>query len=182
MARNDNAEREAELLADLDARFRRPLMTFFLRRVGNRQDAEDLTQETFLRLLGSSSFISAAQASSYVFRVATNLLTDQHRRRAVHRQKPFSAYGDDLIEYISNKITEAREPERVLIGQESLAEVYRILDALDARTRNIFVLYRLEGMKQKDIAALLGLGLSTVEKHCMIAMTTLAAQFGKEPR
>ncbi len=174
-------EQDDRLLVELDAHFRAPLMAFFLRRVGNRHDAEDLTQETFLRLIGSNSFETATQAASYVFRVAANLLRDRHRRRAVHKQKPFSAYGEDLLDYISNKIVEGRDPERVLIGQESLAEIYRILDGLEERTRNIFVLYRLEGMKQKEIAALLGLGLSTVEKHCMIAMTALAAQFGKEP-
>jgi RNA polymerase sigma factor (sigma-70 family) len=181
MTAENDSESDNKLLKELDDRFRAPLMSFFLRRVGNRQDAEDLTQETFLRLIGSSTFGSASQASSYVFQVAANLLRDHYRRRAVRKQKPFSAYSDDLVEYISNRIVEGREPERVLIGQESLAEVYRILDGLEARTRNIFILYRLEGMKHREIAALLGLGLSTVEKHCMIAMTTLAAKFGKEP-
>ena len=176
---DSSAKRNDMILSELDARFRTPLMTFFLRRVGNRQDAEDLTQETFVRLLGSSSFETAGEAPGYVFRVAANLLRDRRRRSAVRKQKPFSAYGDELVEYIANRIVEGREPERVLIGREGLAEVGRILDGLEERTRNIFILYRLEGMKQREIAALLGLAVSTVERHCMIALATLAAQFGK---
>jgi RNA polymerase sigma factor (sigma-70 family) len=177
MSADAKRQDDRQLLAELDGRFRSPLMAYFLRRTGNRQDAEDLTQETFARLIGSGSFNSETHATGYVFRVAANLLKDQRRRQAVRKQKPFSAFDPELVEYISNQIVEGREPERVLIGQQSLAEVYKCLEGLEERTRNIFILYRLEGMKQKDIAALLGLGLSTVEKHCMIAMTTLAARF-----
>jgi len=43
----------AGLLGHLDARFRRPLMSFFLRRIGDRAEAEDLTQEVFVRLIGA---------------------------------------------------------------------------------------------------------------------------------
>lgn len=152
-------------------------MAFFIRRTGNRQDAEDLTQETFSRLIASQSFNADVRVTGFVFRVAANLLRDQRRKQAVRKQKPFSAFEGDLIEAISDKMVEARQPERVLIGQESLAEVYKVLDSLGERTRNVFILYRLEGMKQREIAALLGLGLSTVERHCMVAMATLAAHF-----
>jgi RNA polymerase sigma factor (sigma-70 family) len=158
-------------------------MAYFLRRTRDRQDAEDLTQDTFARLVGSSSkFETDAHVHAYVFRVAANLLKDRNRRQLVHKQTPFSAFDEDILGIISNRIVEGREPERVLIGQESLAEVYKVLEGLEERTRNIFILYRLEGMKHKDIAVLLGLGLSTVEKHCMLAMAALAARFsGKLP-
>ena len=180
MTAKSEAGEQEQLFEKLDARFRTPLMNYFLRRVGNRQDAEDLTQETFTRLVGSSTFNSEVKALGYVFRVAANLLRDKRRRDAVRKQKPFSAYGDDVIEIVANQIMEGIEPERVLIGQQSLAAVYKVLGELDERTRSIFILYRLEGMKQKEIAALLGLGLSTVEKHCMIAMAFLAARCGSE--
>lgn len=180
MSANGEPGEQTQLFERLDARFRAPLMTYFLRRVGNRQDAEDLTQETFARLVGAPSFSSEAKAPGYVFRIAANLLRDRRRRDAVRKQRPFSAFDDDVIEIISNQIVEGVEPERVLIGQQSLAAVYKVLEELEERTRVIFMLYRLEGMKQKEIAALLGLGLSTVEKHCMIAMTVLAARCAAE--
>jgi RNA polymerase sigma factor (sigma-70 family) len=180
MSANGDPSEQKQLFEGLDERFRAPLMSYFLRRVGNRQDAEDLTQETFARLVGSKTFDSEAQAPGYVFRIAANLLKDQRRRDAVRKQKPFSAFGEDVIEIISNQMVEGVEPERVLIGQQSLAAVYKVLEELEERTRSVFILYRLEGMKQKEIAALLGLGLSTVEKHCMIAMTILAARCGSE--
>ena len=72
------------------------------------------------------------------------------------------------------------DPERVLIAREDLTEVMACLDELGERTKNIFILFRLEGMRQKEIAALYGIGLSTVEKHVMAATIRLARRFGSK--
>lgn len=174
--------RERELFEELDARFRAPLMAFFLRRVGNRSDAEDLTQQTFERLARSESFDPNGRVAGYIFRIAVNLLRDRKKEAGYKKILPFAAFDPTLIERIAQEIAEDREPERVLLGRESLLEVLKCLNELGERTRNVFVLYRLEGMKQKDIAELLGMGLSTVEKDVMVAMNLLVARFGQMPR
>ncbi len=181
MATDSDTARNKQLLAELDDRFRAPLMAFFLRRVGNRVDAEDLTQETFERLLRSETFDTSGHVTGYVFRVAINLLRDRKRSASFRKSVPFSAFEPELLERISSELTEDREPERVLLGREGLLEVLKCLDELGERTKNVFILYRLEGMKQREIAELLGMGLSTVEKHCMLAMTLLIARFGPRP-
>ena len=66
--------------SELDLRFRRPLMGYFLNRVGDRAEAEDLTQQTFLRLLGGDRS-HVANPAAFVFRVAANLLKDRARGR-----------------------------------------------------------------------------------------------------
>jgi RNA polymerase sigma-70 factor (ECF subfamily) len=164
---------------ELDAQFRAPLMTYFLRRVGNRTEAEDLTQETFTRLIGSQSFEGAEETRAYVFRVATNLLRD--RARAAARKRGVAVLPLDTVANESEPaIAEEIGPERVVIGREKLSEVLASLDELGERTRSIFILFRLEGMKQKDIAALYGIGLSTVEKHVMAAVLHLSNRFGRD--
>ena len=55
---------------ELDTRFRASLLAYFLRRTGSPQEAEDLTQETFARLIGSNTFEKADEANAFVFRVA----------------------------------------------------------------------------------------------------------------
>ena len=74
---------------------------------------------------------------------------------------------------------EDRSPERVLLGEATLAEVLHALDELSDLTRSIFILFRLESMKQKDIAALYGIGRSTVEKHVMKAVLHLVTRCGR---
>jgi RNA polymerase sigma factor (sigma-70 family) len=75
-------------------------------------------------------------------------------------------------------LMEDLSPERVLLSEESLNDVLRTLSELGERTRDIFILFRLERMKQKDIAALLGIAQSTVEKHVMRAVMHLAERYG----
>jgi RNA polymerase sigma-70 factor (ECF subfamily) len=111
-----------------------------------------------------------------------NLLRDRKKEAGYRKILPFAAIDPNLVEQISRELLEDREPERVLLGRESLLEVLKCLDKLGERTKNVFVLYRLEGMKQKDIAELLGIGLSTVEKDVMVAMSMLLARFGQLPR
>jgi len=178
MSADGKARDSTELLRSLDARFRAPLMAYFLRRIGNRGEAEDLTQETFVRLIGSHSFEQAEQANAYVFRVASNLLRDRARTAARWRKHALSPIDPQLIAEFAHESTEDRGPERVLIGRESLVEVLNSLDELGVRTKSIFMLFRLERMKQKDIAELYGIGLSTVEKHVMTAVMHLAKRFG----
>lgn len=178
MSAGGHANGTQELIAELNSRFRGPLMTYFLRRVANRSEAEDLTQETFVRLIGAHSFAQAEQANAYVFRVASNLLRDRARTRVRRKSFPISVVDPNVIEEMACEIAEDRGPERVLIGRESLAEVLLSLDELGERTKTIFILFRLEGMKQKDIAALCGIGVSTVEKHVMAAVLHLAGRFG----
>jgi RNA polymerase sigma factor (sigma-70 family) len=172
------ARNTSSLKNQLDERFRAPLMAYFVRRTGSKAEAEDLTQETFVRLIGAKSLDCVEEANAYVFRVASNLLRD--RARTAARWKKIAVFPLDTVpvEQMSWGLLEDREPERVLIGRESLSEVLDCLDELGERTKSIFILFRLEGMKQKDIAALYGLGVSTVEKQVMAAVMHLTRRFG----
>jgi RNA polymerase sigma factor (sigma-70 family) len=174
-----NPARENDgLRQELDTRFRMPLMAYFVRRTGNRSEAEDLTQETFVRLIASRSFEGVDEANAYVFRVASNLLRDRARVAARRRKHPVFPLETVPVEEIAKSIAEDCGPERVLMGKQRLSEVLGCLDELGERTKSIFILFRLEGMKQKDIAALYGMGLSTVEKQVTLAVLHLARRFG----
>jgi RNA polymerase sigma factor (sigma-70 family) len=163
----------------LDARFRRPLMSYFKRRVGNHAEAEDLTQQVFMRLLAADDFERVEQAEGYVFTVASNLLNDRGRQAARRSGPGGIGLNLDLVAELTREAMEDRSPERVLLGRETLADVLRTLDALGERTRDIYILFRLENMKQREIAALLGIGQSTVEKHVTKATLQLAHLYGE---
>ena len=121
------------------------------------QEAEDLTQETFVRLIGSSSFEKAEEAQAFVFRVASNLLRD----RGAFRLPGSRRFATLPLETAAGPKSSSRNwwriliPSASLIAREDLTEVLACLDELGERTKNIFILFRLEGMRQKEIAALL---------------------------
>jgi len=165
------------------ARYQRPLMSFFMRRVRERQDAEDLTQEVFIRILRRDGAVPIDNPEIYIFRIAVNLLRDRARRAATHRSADHTSleliqpeHSDD--EPAEPALIEERGPERVLVAQQSLVEVMQALDELGPRTRDIFMLARLEMMKRRDIAALYGMTVSAVEKHLGKAAVHLFRRFG----
>lgn len=166
-----------DLNARLDARFRGPLMSFFLRRVRDRSEAEDLTQDVFARLLAAVERGDIDNSEAFVFRVAANLLNDRARRHA-RRGQPVSLDLDDQREDVvagpDRQFVEERDPERVLLGSDSLRRVLAALDELGQRTRDIYILFRLEQIKQREIAVLYGISTSTVEKEIMRATLHLA--------
>ena len=173
-------EAAADLARRLDARYRTPLMNYFLRRVRNRAEAEDLTQEVFLRIVRRPDPAPLENAEVFLFSIAANLLRDRARRAVSHRRADHRSLddpGDDLSQ--SPSLIEARAPDRVLMSQESLGEVLRALDELGERTRDIFILYKLEKMKHREIGALYGLSASAVEKYVRKATAHLARRFGR---
>ena len=70
-----------------------------------------------------------------------------------------------------------RNPERVLVGKQTIQDVLDALAELDERTRDVFVLVRLENVQHREIAAIYGISVSMVEKLMMKAMAHLGARF-----
>jgi RNA polymerase sigma factor (sigma-70 family) len=169
-----------QLRSELAARFQRPLITFFLRRIKDRSLAEDLTQDVLLKVVRACEKGQIERADSYVFKVAINLLRDQRRRALRAGPAIFVPIEEDRDGPLETQLVEAISPERVLLSEDSLADVLRSLEELGELTRNIFILFRLENMKQKDIAALYGIGQSTVEKHVVKAVLHLANRYGTQ--
>lgn len=147
-------------------RWRPALMSFFLRRVRNHAEAEDMTQEVFARLLGSNEAPTSA-LDAYIFQTASNLLADRARRARVR------ADYRETIGQIDGHGVEPLDPHRHAAGRAALETFARSLDDLPERTRAIFMLYRLENVSQTDIADALGISSSAVKKHVAKAMAFL---------
>jgi RNA polymerase sigma-70 factor (ECF subfamily) len=164
----------AESIGVLSQRFRPALLSFFRRRVGNHADAEDLTQEVLARIAARGGGIDAARPDGYVFEMAANLLRDRARRERIRQRY---RVGIGAVEALRQ---EERDPDRVLQGRESLAAVVAALRELPERTRTVFILFRLENMKQRQIADMLGVALRTVEGDVIKASAHLRLRLGGE--
>ena len=158
----------------MSQRFRPALMSFFLRRIRNPAEAEDLTQEVLMRVAERGAAIDASRPDAYVFQIAANLLRDQGRR-----QKVRAAYQNGLGMSEATRVEE-RDPDRVLQAKQSLTTVLDALRQMPERTRTIFILFRLENMMQREIADMLGISIRTVEQHVVRASVRLREQLGDE--
>jgi RNA polymerase sigma-70 factor (ECF subfamily) len=149
-------------------------MAFFLRRIRNHSEAEDLTQEVLMRVAERGATIDAAQPDAYVFQIAANLLRDRGRRQKVRTAYQLGFGANDAT------LVEERDPDRVLQARQSLASVLAALRELPERTRTVFILFRLESMKQREIADMLGISVRTVEQHVVRASLLLRERLGGE--
>lgn len=142
------------------------LMAFFARRVRSSVEAEDLTQEVFIRLARTDTAMQSADA--YIFSIAANLLRDKVRADKVrHDYKEATSLEDYLG-------IETLDPYRVTAGRHDLARLAELIGRLPDKTRTIFALYRLEHIDKHVIAESLGLSRRMVEIHIQRALADLA--------
>lgn len=156
-------------MADLHSRFRAPLHAFFLRRLNDPVAAEDLTQDAFVKLLIAADRDKVNDPGALLFKIARDLLNDRYRMSRRRRCASLIDIDTGPISPVTLEFVETGDPERLVLARERIAVVTRALDELDERTRTIYVLFRLENMKQRDIAAVFGVSKSTVEKEIVKA-------------
>jgi RNA polymerase sigma-70 factor (ECF subfamily) len=157
----------------LVSRYRRPLLSFFQRRALGVEDAEDLTQEVFMRLSRRFSRLHWGNPDGLIFTVAANALVD-HERHERSRRRAHHVEVDPSLP--------AEEPsaEATLSGRERLRTLIAALDTLHPNVKAVFVLCRFENLSQAETAARLGLSVSAVEKHMMTAMTRMRQAIGSK--
>lgn len=129
------------------------------RLTGNAHDAEDLTQDVFVRVFRSLSSYSPGTFEGWLHRITTNLFLDSARRKQRIR---FDALGDDAAERLRGR---EPTPERVLTDQMFDSDIQAALDTMAPDFRVAVVLCDIEGLSYEEIAATLGVKLGTVRSR-----------------
>lgn len=129
------------------------------RLTGNQHDAEDLTQEVFVRVFRSLSTYTPGTFEGWLHRITTNLFLDMVRRKQRIR---FDALGDDAAERLASK---EPTPQQLFNDAHFDADVQQALDTLAPEFRAAVVLCDIEGLSYEEIAATLGVKLGTVRSR-----------------
>lgn len=129
------------------------------RLTGNQHDAEDLTQEVFVRVFRSLSTYSPGTFEGWLHRITTNLFLDMVRRKQRIR---FDALGEDAAERLPSR---EPNPQQVFNDAHFDADVQQALDTLAPEFRAAVVLCDIEGLSYEEIAATLGVKLGTVRSR-----------------
>ena len=138
------------------------------RLTGNQHDAEDLTQEVFVRVFRSLSSYTPGTFEGWLHRITTNLFLDMVRRRARIR---FDALPDDAERLPSKD----RGPSQVYDDTHFDHDVQAALDAMPPDFRAAVVLCDLEGLSYEEIAATLGVKIGTVRSRIHRGRASLRA-------
>lgn len=132
------------------------------RRTGCRENAADLAQDTFVRLLKSRQANPLREPRAYLSSIARGLMIDQYRRRELER-----AYLESIALLPQQEVPSA---ESRLLILDALERVDRMLDQLKPRVRQAFLFAQLDGLSCTQIAAKLGVSRATVERDLTKAL------------
>jgi len=132
----------------------------FLAAHGAGDAAEDVLHDLWMRA-GDADSGPIANPLSYLYRAANNIMVDRFRsqQQATRRDRSWS---ETVAPDVPDR-SDAPAADRVLIARETLAEVQRLLDDVGGRAATVFRRHRIDGVAQRDIAAEMGVSLSTVE-------------------
>lgn len=127
------------------------------------QNAADLAQDTFVRVLMQREAKELREPRAFLATIARGLLIDHYRRASLER-----AYLDALASLPEAEVPSPQTRAEIL---ETLVEIDRLLDGLKPRVREAFLLSQLDGMTYPQIAERMGLSLSSIQQYMTLAFS-----------
>jgi RNA polymerase sigma-70 factor (ECF subfamily) len=158
-------------------RHRKPVFNFILRYVGDRETAEDLLQETFMRVIkGADAYKRQAKFTTWLYTIARNLCVDQTRRRKHRRHAsldaPMSASEESgtLLDVIPGS---EMASDRKSVNKQLHETMQRAIGALSEEQREVFLMREFLDMPFKQIAEVVGVPENTVKSRMRYALEKL---------
>lgn len=137
-------------------------------RVRDAATAEDVMQDTWLKIAGLQSEARIENPGAFVRSVARNAAIDylrKERRRSVI---------DEEVQSLLWETEDDLSPERILMGREAIAAALQAIESLPSQSRRIFFMNRFDGKTHRDIAAELGISEPAVYYHIRRVLEHLA--------
>ncbi len=158
-------------------RHRRSVFNFILRYVGDKETAEDLLQETFMRVIkGAEAYKRQAKFTTWLYTIARNLCVDQTRRRK-HRKHasldaPMAA-DDDSGTLLDVLPSSEMASDRKSVNKQLYQRLQGAIGALSEEQREVFLMREFLDMPFKQIADVVGVPENTVKSRMRYALEKL---------
>jgi RNA polymerase sigma factor (sigma-70 family) len=159
------ALQQDQRISDVVRREQSRLLNFIRRRVPDPDDAEDILQDVFYKLVEANRlFMPIEHVTGWLFQVARNRITDVFRKK---RPEPFSDSAvatdeDELLHFEDLLPSPDDGPEALYARGVLLEELELAVDELPQEQREVFVAHELEGRTFKDMAAETGVSMNTL--------------------
>ncbi len=138
--------------------------------------AEDILQDAFVKLWNKKDQIDNSNIEAYLFRLVRNQCLDYIRFVRVISEKNIHLESISRYEELY-RIDFIRDEPYLLICEELKLEIEKTIDALPDRCREVFILSRVEGLKNREIAEKLQINIKNVERHLQRALKTFTEKF-----
>ena len=144
----------------------------FLRRfIKSREGVDDLAQEAFLRAFAAESKRAIEAPKAFLFKVARNLALNELARLSTATTEPIGDFeGQEVLEDSSQAAV-----DDAVDGRERIRMLARAIAALPPQCAKVFILRKMQGLSQKEIAARLNISVRTVENHVALGLVRCRA-------
>ena len=150
-----------QLITDSYQNYHRSVYLYILYKIGKDEDAKDLAQDVFLRLMDYKQMLRPETIKHFIFSICRNLVIDYLRRH--YKMQEITSYFLDQLPTFINEVE-----SQIIANDLSVCEQKRVL-RLPAQRRKIYVMSRFKHIASADISACLGLSVRTVENHLFIS-------------
>ncbi len=168
---------DARAFEQLARRHRGAVFNFLLRLSGQRQRAEDLLQETWLKVVrGAATYEARAKFTTWVYTIARNLCMDALRKESYRRAESLEAkdpVADDARSLAERIPSGESAPDRAAHNAAIRPLIGRALAKLPAEQREVFLLREYHGVQFKEIAVVTGVSENTVKSRMRYALEAL---------
>lgn len=170
---------DSSAFTELVKRYQRNIYYLSHRILGNHLDADEVVQETFVRIYRRRKEIAnVASFTSFLMRIATNYAIDLLRKRKGHSElgEEFEALSGDVQTELSRSV---RTPSEVLDDKVTMEEIRKAMEKLAPRQKITVLLHDVEGRSKADVAAIMECTEATVRSNLHIARAKLRQLLGK---
>jgi RNA polymerase sigma-70 factor (ECF subfamily) len=177
MTDDPQSHAHARTVAELFRKYNRSLVSLLAARLHSVEEAREVAQEAYVKLLQLDRPGAVSLLQAYLFRTACNLAVDRVRQRSTHARL-FNEHAAEIFDEVAGA-QEAIET-RALAGEE-LRMLQTSLSELSEKCRRTFLLYRLEGLEQQDIARRVGITQRMVRYYTSYALKYCRLRMGGVP-
>ncbi|MFL5247381.1 MAG: RNA polymerase sigma factor [Myxococcales bacterium] len=166
---------DASAFERLLARHRAPLYTFLVRMIGDRERAEDLAQDTFLRIVkGAQAWEQRSRFQSWMYAIARNLCADLARRDRFRKSESLDAEPAEGGATIADGLADPGPgPDRAAESERLRPILEKALLSLPVDQREIFILREQAGLPFREIAEIVSANENTVKSRMRYALVAL---------
>lgn len=176
-----SAEGNGDAFEKLIAPYMQPIVNHAYMMLGDKEDAYDMAQETFVKAFVSvKSFGGQSSFKTWLFKIATNVCLDFLRKK---KRRPnvlsLTAVGEDANAVMCDVADTESSPDTIAESNELKDIILKAIGSLDAEYRAAIALRELEGMDYKSISKILGVSLGTVKSRINRARLQLREKLSK---
>ncbi len=171
---------------ELYAKYKRPIVNFAYRMIGNRQTAEEIAQETFIRVyMKIAHFDTRGKVSSWIYAIASNLAKNELRDRKYFHDIPLEtpvAGGDRAVSLWQVIADGHARPDQEIQAREREESIQKVLDSIPLRYRDVLVLCDIQGLSYEEVSGVLGCPVGTIASRLSRARCIFMKRFGGQFR